>query len=374
MVVSPADGEFARALAHQEAGRLSEAAAGYRALLKDEPSNAAALFNLAVVCGALGSVDEAIELYRHVLDLRPDDPAVLVNLAILSQENGDADNAVKLYGMALKTLGTANEPSRAAMAAHAHNGLAVVRRGRGDLDGAVASFRAAITSYPTLLGAHRNLSVSLTESGRYGMAVAAAEAALERLRRFTEAVATYEHLLALDADHGLARARLLELRLSLCDWRDYDRLCHEAIARTNREIERGDAVSIDIINLLDLPVGNDLAFAAARAKAQAATNRAVPARPGQPRRAAAAERGTSKLRLGYALPYTTFHSMPAILRDIGAHHDRARFSVHGYSLQPNEGTAFSGAFRAGFDSFADIHPCARPRGLRHASARTTSTS
>ena len=405
MVVSPADGEFARALAHQEAGRLSEAAAGYRALLKDEPSNAAALFNLPVVCGALGSVDEAIELYRHVLDLRPDDPAVLVNLAILSQENGDADNAVKLYGMALKTLGTANEPSRAAMAAHAHNGRGVVRRGRGDLDGAVASFRAAITSDPTLLGAHRNLSVSLTESGRYGMAVAAAEAALERdpgyvpgmlglaaglagqgrfdeaerhlrrardhapddeealvsharvlerLRRFTEAVATYEHLLALDADHGLARARLLELRLSLCDWRDYDRLCHEAIARANREIERGDAVSIDIINLLDLPVGNDLAFAAARAKAQAATNRAVPARPGQPRRAAAAERGTSKLRLGYALPYTTFHSMPAILRDIGAHHDRARFSVHGYSLQPNEGTAFSGAFRAGFDSFADI--------------------
>ena len=172
------DDAFARALAAHQAGRFAEAAAGYAALVDAEPANAAALFNLAVVRAATGAADEALALYQRVLALRPGDPSVLVNLALLAGERSDAAEAERLYRAALRDLPAVATAEQRTTAAHAHNGLGALCRARGDLDDAVAAFRAAIERGSRLLGAHCNLSVSLAESGRHGAATAASEVAL----------------------------------------------------------------------------------------------------------------------------------------------------------------------------------------------------
>ena len=410
------DDEFAQALSLHQAGRLAAAAVGYAALVEAEPTNVAALFNLAVVRAATGAADEALAIYQRVLALRPGDPSVLVNLALLARGRGDAVEAERLYRAALSDTPGSPTAEQRTLAAHAHNGLGALCRARGDLDAAVAAFRAAVDHDPHLLGAHCNLSVSLAESGRHGAAMAAAQAALaleadyvpalvslatalaaqrryaeaeahlgracelapddvealvgraemlERLRRFGEAIGVYQRVLEVDPDHRRALARLLELRLSSCDWSDYRQMCDDAIARTEREVAAAAPVSIDIITLLDLPVGNDLIYRASRAKAKTAA-RAVGGRAALETRVApetrvatgAAPTGAvawfDKLRLGYLLPYTSFHSMPALLREIATLHDRAHYRVHGYSLQASDGTAFSGDLRARFDAFTDV--------------------
>jgi tetratricopeptide (TPR) repeat protein len=72
----------ARALTHQQAGRLAEAAADYEVLVKLAPQSWQLRSNLGVVYAGLGRFDDAIEEYRAALGVKPDQVAVRYNLAL----------------------------------------------------------------------------------------------------------------------------------------------------------------------------------------------------------------------------------------------------------------------------------------------------
>ena len=72
--------QFNRAIALQQQGKLEEAAAEYRALLKLKPDYAEAHANLGVVLARLNRYDEAAASYETALRLNPKLTPILLNL------------------------------------------------------------------------------------------------------------------------------------------------------------------------------------------------------------------------------------------------------------------------------------------------------
>jgi len=86
--------QFGRAVALQQQGKLEEAAAEYRALLKTKPDYAEAHANLGVVLARLNRYDEAATAYETALRLNPKLTPILLNLGILYHRTGQYEKAV----------------------------------------------------------------------------------------------------------------------------------------------------------------------------------------------------------------------------------------------------------------------------------------
>jgi tetratricopeptide (TPR) repeat protein len=114
-------GQFNRAVALQQEGKLSEAADAYRALLKQKPEYVEAQANLGVVLSRLGRYDEAIAAYETAYRLAPNLTQILLNLGIAHyragqfaraaeifprylEKNPDSAQARQLYGLSLAAL------------------------------------------------------------------------------------------------------------------------------------------------------------------------------------------------------------------------------------------------------------------------------
>jgi len=72
----------ARALEHQQAGRLAEAAQDYERLLTLAPRSWQLRSNLGVVYTGLGRFDDAARQYRMALEVKPEQVAIRYNLAL----------------------------------------------------------------------------------------------------------------------------------------------------------------------------------------------------------------------------------------------------------------------------------------------------
>jgi tetratricopeptide (TPR) repeat protein len=121
--------QFNRAVALQQQGKLAEAAAEYRALLKQKPDYVEAQANLGVVLARLGQFDEAIHAYEAAYKLAPQLTPILLNLGIAYYRAGqfakavevfpqflaqqpNATQARQLYGLSLAALGKDEEAIR----------------------------------------------------------------------------------------------------------------------------------------------------------------------------------------------------------------------------------------------------------------------
>jgi Flp pilus assembly protein TadD len=76
------------AFSHFVAGRLDEAAAGYRAALAADPRLAIAWNGLAMVLDRKGDLDGAIEAARRLVELEPDEALGHTSLSIFYQRKG----------------------------------------------------------------------------------------------------------------------------------------------------------------------------------------------------------------------------------------------------------------------------------------------
>ncbi len=180
-----------KAIAHHGAGRLSQAEACYRALLKSDPRHAYASNNLAVLLRGQSRFDEAIDLYRHAISASPDEAAfrsnlvgVLTGLDRYAEALASARAAVALrpdyaegwfnLGMTVNAMGD-REGARLAYRrallcdpslGEAYTNLADVHLASGDWHLAEQCFRAAIAAKPELPQPFANLGELLKSTGR----------------------------------------------------------------------------------------------------------------------------------------------------------------------------------------------------------------
>jgi tetratricopeptide (TPR) repeat protein len=152
---------FAQAIAHHQAGRLSEAEAIYLRMLSpgsDGPGQAEASCNLGILFRQQGRLKEAVARFRRALQLRPDYPEAHNNLGLTFNDQGDASSAVTCYERTLRL-----QPDNPL----ARSNLGVALQGLGRVAEAALAYRQALARQPDQAGTHYNLALALLAQGDY---------------------------------------------------------------------------------------------------------------------------------------------------------------------------------------------------------------
>src|ERR1051326_6507277 len=165
---------LASAAAHHSAGRLAEAEAGYRQVLKLQPDNTNALHLLGLIAHQTNHNRHAVQLIARAIAI---DPGI----------------------------------------ANFHNTLAEAHRALGQFDAAFAEYQAALALDPNLLDALLNLSILFRHLRQPDQAIAAPRRTVEAHPDHAEArVRLGEVLLDYDLERSLAAfARALEIEPDL---------------------------------------------------------------------------------------------------------------------------------------------------------------
>ena len=138
-------------------GRLDDAVASYRRVLKLKPDLAEGHNNLGNALKDLGQIEAAVTSYHRALKLKPDYVEAHYNLGNALKDLGQFEEAVTSYHRALKV-----RPDFA----EAHGNLGVALNDLGHFDDAVTSYRRALEVKPEYVVALNNLALLLNAQGK----------------------------------------------------------------------------------------------------------------------------------------------------------------------------------------------------------------
>ena len=202
---------FQLAAEQHAAGRVRDAEAYCRQILKQYPDHIDTLLLLARIAHESRRTAEAIELLRKVVALRPSIPEARSNLGTLLAMTGNFDEAISEFHSALSL-----RPGDPAF----HNNLGNAFRGKGDDASAIEQYRRAIAVRPDYADAHNNLAGLLGAAGRHEQAIEGFRAVVHL--RPTDADAAYNLAKALSTAGKVDQAvpvfrRSIELRPDFLD-------------------------------------------------------------------------------------------------------------------------------------------------------------
>ncbi len=152
------------ALAAQRSGAIGDAKRLYSAVLRIDPTNAAAFGNLAIIAAQQGDLAGAERMFRHGIKLKPDDAAGHNNLGSVLQQQGRPADAIVAHRHALEL-----RPNYA----EAHFAIGNAQRQQGRFEEAIASYRSAIAAKRGYADAYNNLGVLLQMQGQLEQAASA---------------------------------------------------------------------------------------------------------------------------------------------------------------------------------------------------------
>jgi predicted TPR repeat methyltransferase len=171
MVADLLAGEFYnRGLQHHQAGRLEDARADYRDVLRLQPEHADALHMLGVLAYQVGQYDEALTLISRAGKLKPPNAGVYSNLGNVLQARGQLEEAVAAFRNAIKLA-----PENTI----AHNNLGNALRLQGKTAAAVDAFNRALTIDSGYTDAHVNLAITYQAMGDDARAASSYEQAVK---------------------------------------------------------------------------------------------------------------------------------------------------------------------------------------------------
>jgi protein O-GlcNAc transferase len=376
---------LARAVALHQGGRLDEALALYRQILRLEPKHFDALHLSGVIACQTGDPARAVALIGQALALRTDHAEAHSNLANAQRELGRFEDAVASCERAI-----ALRPDLAAAYSNRGNALRDLRR----LDAALQSFDTAVALAPALAdshmnranvlqdlqhaeaarqaletaialqphhaGAHSNLGNTLRILRYLDASLAHLDAAialqpslaeahrnrgdtLRELKRFDDALQSYATARALQPSWDFLDGIWLQTKMSICDWTGFD----AELARLAHGIARGEKLSspFTLLALIDSPA---LQRDAARTWA---ADRHPARRPSPPPVARAPDR---KIRIGYYSADFHDHATAYLTAQLFEEHDKARFEIVAFSFGPIRDDAMRRRLVAAFDGFVEV--------------------
>ncbi len=381
----------------RQADRLDEAASLAERLVTQHPDYAHGWHTHGVIELQRQNFRRGLFAFQRALELNPGDGLSIHNLGLCHRCLSDPETALRCFEEAEHRLAPAPGPmierastlldlerhqealpilqelsQRQPDVAGIWNNLAIALGNQQRFEEALAASKRAVALQPTLVNTNLTLVKCLIDTGHRSEGeqllhdvlprcqddisnLSVAAGFLESLKLEEDAITAYRRILQICPGNQRAEARLFDLTLSICDWRDYDGRTTALIDRIADQIDSGEPIRFDVFNLQALPVGYDFISKAAVNRARGihdeiqAKGIKTPYTHSRP-----AGGGDERIRLGYLLPYTHFHSLPMVLKDIVAQHDRDRFEVLGYCTQPCNGSRFSIGYRKAFDRFTDL--------------------
>jgi protein O-GlcNAc transferase len=265
-----------------------------------------------------GNFAKAEAALRRAVDLNPDDSRALYALSSVLDAQRRSDEVIPIADRLLK-----REPELV----HAY----IVKALAQDPEGGLATIAKALALDPDNVDA---LLVSGTLNDNAGLA--------------ETALSCYERALVLRPDNQKARSRRADIILSICDWTRRAAL----VAEVKDALADGNTTDgLDVFNLQALDVSYAEIARAARGRSEKIVE-TLGAAGGDSWVPRLASGNHGKIRVGYLLPYTWFHSLPMVLRQIVSRHDRSRFEVIGFTTNVSpRNEPFEHAYQGTFDEF-----------------------
>jgi predicted O-linked N-acetylglucosamine transferase (SPINDLY family) len=367
-----------------QANDIRDAHALIRKALALRPNDGAALINLGIVLHRLAKLPEALQAFDQGLKTRADDPSAHNNLGNLLRDMKRHEAALESYSRTLK-LNPQN------VLAYANRGT--VLRDLDRLEEALADFDQALNRAPGYAIAHYKKGQVLAELRRFKEALVHSDAALrlapdnaafhasrgeifqdtknfdaalgdfdqaillepqaaryhqgrglvlQDMRRFPEAAAAFDQALKLDRNLPLLQGQALAMRMTICDWRDFDK----ARAALEASIARGVVASTPF-SMLVASASRQLQrqCAASWLAREARTVASMPRRPDTTER---------KIRIGYFSADFHNHATAHLMAEMFERHDKTRFEVIAYSFGAIVQDAMRARLRAAFDAFVEV--------------------
>ena len=159
---SAAAGRLAEAVGHHRAGRLPEAEAAYRRILRADPRHPGALHLLGVLVHQAGQHDQAVELIGRAIALDDARAEFHYNLGTVHAALGRLDEAARCFRKVLVL-----QPGHVS----ACNNLGSILTTLGQPDEGIAWFRSAVASRLDRADGHYNLGNALARQWRLDEAI-----------------------------------------------------------------------------------------------------------------------------------------------------------------------------------------------------------
>jgi tetratricopeptide (TPR) repeat protein len=220
-----------------EQAQYEDAVAQFREVIRLQPDNPAAHFDVAVTLIRLGKLDEAIPECREAIRIQPNYAEAHAQLGGALRSQGKVDEAIAEYREAIRL-----KPENAKV----HYNLAEALRIRRKIDEAIAEDRAAIQLEPGFAEAHFELGTDLHLQRKLAEAVPEyreaiklkpdfleahlnAGAALRDQGKLAEAIPEYREVVRIQPGNVLVRATLaLDLLMSSRSRSDHDEALEHA--------------------------------------------------------------------------------------------------------------------------------------------------
>jgi protein O-GlcNAc transferase len=342
-----------RAFAALQAGKLVEAEASFKEVLRKDAFQLDALNMLAVINAKRGNYFEGIRLLSKALVANPDFAEAHINLGRMQAECRDYKAAVESYRRAIRLN------PRLPLA---HNNFSALLLNLGYREEALSHSQAAVAMAPNYADAWHNRGNILIEMGRFDEARASYErayagdpanvdAAMGRALAFqstgkhVDAIAAFDRVLRLRHDQPYAIGHRLYSKMHICDWSN-----HEAdVSQLISKVGQSSSVAVPFTFAVMSP------SAAAQFKCAADyVNAKFPA-SGRP---LAAEKAYQhdKIRLAYLSADFHDHATASLLAGVFERHDRSKFEINAVSFGPPSTSEMRRRLVGAFDRFIDLRP------------------
>ena len=147
-----------------------EAIGRYKDVIKINPDDDLAFYNMGIAYGELGDYTQAIECCKKALEIKPDNDAAFCNMGVAYDKLGDYTWAIECYEKALE-INPDND------AAFYNMGVAYDKL--GDYTWAIECYKKALEIKPDMHEAFCNMGVAYSKLGDYSQAIECYKSVLE---------------------------------------------------------------------------------------------------------------------------------------------------------------------------------------------------
>jgi protein O-GlcNAc transferase len=321
LVVGP---NFGKALLG--AGDFEGALEIFHRMQKLEPLNIDHLLNLSVAYLQAGDENKSFSWLENANRMKPGNVDVLRTMAVRKLNSGDHDTAMELASRIMEF-----DPGSSI----GYHLMAEICQDRSDYEAAIKFVGEGLNHNPSSkLLLHKAFNLQAF----HGNNLSAIECGKRCLELFEE-----------DPD---IEPRLIHIVQTCCEWEFFAKLSQKIIRNVEHQVGNNQRIATSPNNLQGTSLPYEFLVKAGKNASDQIIRKMEPYRRHtsfntNPNRYAT----NSRIRIGYLVPYTTFHSMPLQLLKLVELHDRSKFEIFGYSIMAPDHTNFSKVFVESFDQF-----------------------
>lgn len=301
----------------KDIGQIEKAKRAFEISIQINPYSPEAHNNLGNILKDLKKFDDAIHSYKKAIILNPSYVECFNNIGIVYFNQGKFDEAIKSYKKVLALNPNFEET---------YNNLGIVYFRKNDSKNAIKNYNKAISLNPSFVEAYDNLGTCLKSIGE-----------------LEDALKSYESAISIDPNLDLLLGSALNTKMNLCLWHEVN----DQIDEVKNKIESGKLV-IDPFEFMALTDDPKLLrkITEAYAKKNYPRSDILPKIDFYPIH--------KKIRIGYFSADFRLHPVSTLTAQLYEMHDRDKFEIHAFSLEPDSNDEMSMRIRNGVDFFHDV--------------------